>query len=142
MTYIAESAIVGPRAQIEGRARILGMARVVDTARVRDAEVVGLACIGGTAEVLRTTDYLVLGPLGSVGRMVTFYRTREQSIGVNAGCFAGTIDELRQQVEVGPDWRYSPWSDRELWAEQYEAAIELAEEWAVINEWARKGDNE
>ena len=56
------------------------------------------ASVGAGARLETTMDAVVLGPLGSENRMLTFYR---HPTGVRAatGCFDGTLDEFSKAVD-------------------------------------------
>lgn len=53
----------------------------------------------GDAEVFNTRHYCTQGPIGSRDGYVTFYRTKDNTVGVICGCFSGSIQEFVNQVE-------------------------------------------
>ena len=48
-------------------------------------------------------DYTCVKGFGTEYRNTTFYRQKDGSIGVKCGCFYGTIDEFREQVNKTRD---------------------------------------
>lgn len=88
-------------AQVCDRAFVYGNAFVGDGAQVYDnAQISGRAHVRGNANIVqngdirRSTDSLVIGPIGSRDDDTTFYRTADNSIQVSCGCFTGSIDEF------------------------------------------------
>ena len=83
-----------------GNAWIYGDAWVYGDARVSgDARVFDNAWVYGNAEVFNTRHFFVQGPIGSRDGYVTFYRTKDDTIGVRCGCFSGSLQEFVNQVE-------------------------------------------
>ena len=81
-----------------GNAWVYGDAEVYGNARVYgDDEVCGNARVYGNA------DYTCVKGFGTEYRNTTFYRQKDGSIGVKCGCFYGTIDEFREQVNKTRD---------------------------------------
>ncbi|MGF0055869.1 hypothetical protein ACQRB4_07825, partial [Peptoniphilaceae bacterium SGI.097] len=70
-------------AQVYGNAQISGRAHVH-----------GYANIAQNGDIGCSTDYLVIGPIGSRNGDTTFYRTANNSIHVVCGCFTGSIDQF------------------------------------------------
>ena len=109
-------------AWVYGNARVSGDAWVYGNARVS-----GNAQVSGDAWVSKTRHYLTVGPVGSEDRTVTICRTRaDDTTGhyVQAGCWAGTVDQLAERVA-------SAWPDlsekkRTRYRAEYEAVIALA----------------
>ena len=82
-----------------GNAWVYGDARVYGNARVYgDARVYGNARVCGDAWVCVDADYATAKGFGSVFRTTTFYRTKENQIGVRCGCFSGTLEQFREKV--------------------------------------------
>ena len=79
-------------AWVYGDARVCGNAWVYGNARV---------C--GNAWVCGDADYTCVKGFGTEYRNTTFYRQKDGSIGVKCGCFSGTIDEFREQVNKTRD---------------------------------------
>lgn len=77
-----------------GNAWICGDAKVFGNARVS-----GNAWFSGNAEVFNTRHFFVQGPIGSRDGYVTFYRTKDDTVGVRCGCFSGSLQEFVNQVE-------------------------------------------
>ena len=73
---------------------VSGDARVSDNAWVS-----GDAKVSGNARVTKTSDYMIVGPVGSRDQTTTFYKTKNDGICVSCGCFYGTIDEFEKAVE-------------------------------------------
>ncbi|MDY3987097.1 MAG: hypothetical protein SOY75_04035 [Peptoniphilaceae bacterium] len=59
----------------------------------------GNANIVQNGDIECSTDYLVIGPIGSRDDDTTFYRTANHSIHVACGCFTGSIDKFLAAVE-------------------------------------------
>lgn len=104
-----------------GNACVTGDARVDGNARVT-----GNACVNGNAEVTGdawvtdTTDYMLIGSIGSRNDFTTFFKNKGGGISVKCGCFSGTIEEFREKVKKthGADTKH---------AKVYQAAADLAE---------------
>ena len=60
--------------------------------------VTGNTRIDGNAHVKKTSDVLVVGPLGSRNSHTTFYKGRDDQIYVHCGCFLDTIDKFTDKV--------------------------------------------
>ena len=111
-------------AEVYGRAEVYGMALVNDYALVRgyaevfgNAHVYGEAFVHGHAHICGETracgymqfcgdalvtsvdDFCAMAGFGSEYRTTTAYRTKAGGIGISCGCFYGTLDEFRLQVE-------------------------------------------
>lgn len=76
--YVSDSAYVGPNAQVYGNARVRGE-----------------AWVHGSAKIKQSSDYLVIGPIGSREAFMTW--TRSDNC-VATGCFRGTVDEFLSTV--------------------------------------------
>ena len=62
-------------------------------------------------------DYLCIKGLGSCNRNTTFYKTKDNDIGVVCGCLSGTLDKFVAQVkDTHGDTKY---------AKEYLAAVEV-----------------
>ena len=115
---VAGNAWVYGNAKVYGDARVSGDARVFDNAKVYgevqvagdawvygdarvsgDAWVSGNAWVYGNAEVFNTRHFFVQGPIGSRDGYVTFYRTKDDTIGVRCGCFSGSLQKFVDRVE-------------------------------------------
>ena len=104
--WVYGNARVSENAWVYGDARVYGNARVSENAWVYgnakvygDARVSGNAWVYGNAEVFNTRHFFVQGPIGSRDGYVTFYRTKDDTIGVRCGCFSGSLQEFVNQVE-------------------------------------------
>lgn len=83
-----------------------------------DAIVHGNAKIGTFGNISSSSDYFVVGPLGSRGDFTIFYRSSEGEIMVNCGCYNDTISNFKSKVrDVHHDTIYEI---------QYNNAIEFA----------------
>ena len=108
---VRDNAFISGNARISGNAVVSGKARIGGKAVVRDNAVVsGIAVVSGEAVVegnviirgdaliLKTSDYLHMGPMGSRNAYTTVYKTEGGGIGVSCGCFTGTLDEFEAKV--------------------------------------------
>ena len=87
-------------AQVYGDARVSGNAWVYGDARVYgDAQVYGDAEVSGNARVSGNADYACIKGFGTEFRHTTFYKTKENGIGVKCGCFNGSLEQFREQVK-------------------------------------------
>ena len=94
--HVDDSAYIGPDAQVYGDAWVSGNARVYGDARVSgDARVYGDAWVSGNAQVSKSSDYLLIGPIGSRADFMTW--TRSDNC-IATGCFRGTIEEFLAAV--------------------------------------------
>ena len=122
-----------PGKHVYGSARVCGSAMVYGSAMVCGSARVCLA-----ARITNSRDYIAIGPIGSrESSTLTAWRD-VAGIGINTGCFSGTIAEfekkLRSTHEKGSVHRH-----------EYEAALALvrlrAKEWKPITK-AEKSDSE
>lgn len=96
--WVYDDARVYDDAWVYGDARVCGNASVCGNARVY-----GDAWVCGNARVYDDADYTCVKGFGTEYRNTTFYRQKDGSIGVKCGCFYGTIDEFREQVNKTRD---------------------------------------
>ena len=81
------------------RVRVYGNAWVYGSAWVcGDAWVCGNAKVCGSAKISKANDILCIAPIGSRNNTTTFFKTKDNNIGVNCGCFTGTIDDFLEAV--------------------------------------------
>ena len=66
--------------------------------QIGNAWVGGDARVGGDAEIRSSTDYLLIGPIGSRDDFVTFFRAADDGIFVKCGCFLGSLDAFLAAV--------------------------------------------
>lgn len=87
-------------ARVSGDAKVSGNAEVYGNAEVTGyAKVSGYAEVSGDAKVTGDADYTTIKGFGTEFRCTTFFRCKDKSVKVACGCFLGTIDEFRKQVE-------------------------------------------
>jgi carbonic anhydrase/acetyltransferase-like protein (isoleucine patch superfamily) len=136
--WVSDSARVYDTAQVYGSARVsdsawvYGSARVSDTAQVYgSARVYGSAWVSDSARVYDTRHVLTVGPVGSEDRHVTCHRTTDGHQ-IVAGCWTGTVEELRERVNGTP----GEWEGRDAarWRADYLAVCDLFA--GRIAEWA------
>ena len=96
--HVDDSAYIGPDAQVYGDAWVSGNAQVYGDARVSgdawvygNARVSGNARVYGDAQVSKSSDYLLIGPIGSRADFMTW--TRSDNC-IATGCFRGTVKEF------------------------------------------------
>ena len=95
-----DNAWVSGDARVFGNAKVFGNAWVSGDARVfGNARVYGDAEVSGDARVYNTRHFFVQGPIGSRDGYVTFYRTKDDTVGVRCGCFSGSLQGFVNQVE-------------------------------------------
>ena len=125
--WVTGDARVTGNAWVDGNAWVAGDACVTGNAWVTgDARVTDNACVAGNAEVTDnawvtdTTDYMLIGSIGSRNDFTTFFKNKGGGISVKCGCFSGTIEEFREKVKKthGADTKH---------AKVYQAAADLAE---------------
>ena len=106
-------------AWVSGNARVYGDAWVSGNARVSgNAWVYGDARVSGNAQIIKPTDILTVGPIGSRDATTTFFRDKSGGISVVCGCFLGTLSEFAEKVTATHgDSKH---------AKAYRAAVELA----------------
>ena len=112
------TACVTGKARVTGSARVTGKASVTDSARVMgSARVTGEACVtgnacvtgkarvtgkawvSGNARVMKSSDCITIGAIGSRNDTTTFYRGADGKIYVSCGCFNGSIDDFAAEVK-------------------------------------------
>lgn len=90
---------VSGNAQVYGNAHIAGKVIVSGNAMVYgNALVFGNASVCGNARVLRDSDVLVIGPIGSENGNLTSFKDKNGGISVNRGCFNGSLEEFEKAV--------------------------------------------
>ena len=99
------NACVSGNARVYGNACVYGNAKVSVNAEVYgNSRVCGNACVSGNAlvsgnaKVSGNADYTTISGFGTRFRTTTFFKCSDKKIRVNCGCFYGTIDEFREQV--------------------------------------------
>lgn len=103
---IYSSVVICCNAVVCGRAIVCGdLAVIRDNVWVYDnAEVYGNAilcgnsCISYNARVSSKFDYCAITGFGSMAGTTTFFKCKDGTIGVNCGCFNGTLGEFREKV--------------------------------------------
>ena len=63
------------------------------------AWVTGSAWVTGKARVMKSSDCITIGAIGSRDDTTTFYRGTDGGIYVSCGCFNGTIDDFAAEVK-------------------------------------------
>ena len=87
-------------AEVSGNAWVYGYAEVSGNAWVSGyAWVSGNARVSGDARVSGNADYACIKGFGTEFRHTTFYKTKENGIGVKCGCFNGSLEQFREQVK-------------------------------------------
>lgn len=116
---VCGNAEVCGEAWVSGNAWVFGDTKVSGNAKVfGNAKVSGNTWIFGNAKVSNTRHFFVQGPIGSRNDFVTFYRTKDDTVGVKCGCFSGSLQEFVNQVEkTHGGSRYE---------KEYKLAVELA----------------
>ena len=116
---VYEDACVYGNAHVFDNACVCGNARVYEDAYVYgNAHVFDNACVCGNAKINKISDVLCISPIGSRNGVTTFFKTKNNNIGVKCGCFTGTIDRFLEAVsETHKDNKH---------AKAYRLACELA----------------
>ena len=97
--WVSDNAWVYGVAQVSGDALVCGDAQVSGNARVYgDAQVSGDAWVYGDARVCGNGDYAYAHGFGSVNRTTTFFRLKDDGVGVRCGCFYGTLAQFRDKI--------------------------------------------
>lgn len=91
--WIYDNAKVYDSAKVFSNAKVYGSAWVCG-----DAWVCGNAKVCGSAKISKANDILCIAPIGSRNNTTTFFKTKDNNIGVNCGCFTGTIDDFLEAV--------------------------------------------
>ncbi len=105
-------------AQVHEKAKVFGAAQVYGAAQVSgEVHVRGDAIFRAQAKICETTDYLLLGPMGSRDAILTVYRTLD-GVRFATGCFDGTVAEFFEAIERT--------HGDSLYAKQYRAALMYA----------------
>ncbi len=93
-TWVYGDARVGDDARVDGSARIYGSAWVYGDARVG-----GNAQIALNADIHTTSDYIVIGPIGSQDAFLIFYRSKNNRIYVKCGRENTEIDTWLDMID-------------------------------------------
>lgn len=90
-----------------GEAWVTGKAWVTDSALVTgealvtgSARVIGNAWVSGNARIMKSSDCITIGAIGSRNDTSTFYRGADEKIYVSCGCFNGSIDDFASKVKA------------------------------------------
>lgn len=101
------AAWVTGKAWVTGAACVTGSACVMDSARVTGAawvtgaaRVTGNAWVSGNARIMKSSDCITIGAIGSRNDTSTFYRGADEKIYVSCGCFNGSIDDFASKVKA------------------------------------------
>lgn len=115
--FISDHAEVFGNAEIYSYARIYGEAMVYQNTKVHGhATIKGLTRVFGCsdiyggaefyapsmicdAKIKDTTDYQVFYNVGSQCRTLSVYKTINRGVGINCGCFFGTLEEFEKAVK-------------------------------------------
>lgn len=92
--WIRECAVVCESAKLYDSALVCSNAIVTER-----AVITGNAWITQSAAIHFTEDYATVQGFGSAYRSTTFFRTIDGGIGVQCGCFYGTLAEFRDKVK-------------------------------------------
>lgn len=92
--HISGKADIGGKASIRGAVRVYGYARICGEVDIRSN-----AIISEYADISQNSHVLTVGQIGSRNDLTTFFRDRCGSIMVSCGCFLGTLERFRKQVE-------------------------------------------
>ena len=77
---------------------------VNSTARIhRTAYVRSGAVIGSGAVIHKTTDHLVVGPIGSRSAILTLQRDDNLGVRIGTGCWSGSVDQFMARLKPIPD---------------------------------------
>lgn len=88
-------------ARIFDAAYIRGDIELYDNSRVGgEAVLLGCGRLRQGAYVTEPRDILQIGPIGSRDDFTTFFRTKDDKIGVSCGCFSGSIEEFEETVKM------------------------------------------
>lgn len=82
-------------AWVTGSAWVTGEALVTGSARV-----IGNAWVSGNARIMKSSDCITIGAIGSRNDTSTFYRGADEKIYVSCGCFNGSIDDFASKVKA------------------------------------------
>ena len=138
-TVITKNVIIGndtlheySSIKISGDTRISGNTKILsnDNIKIHDSIIFGdteihsstspISIKGNSvlvdAHITKSTDVLIIGPIGSRNSITTFYHNKDKNIMVRCGCFYGTIREFEIQVKETHE-------DNEKYLDQYLGAI-------------------
>lgn len=87
--WVTGSACVTGKALVTGEALVTGSARVI-----------GNAWVSGNARIMKSSDCITIGAIGSRNDTSTFYRGADEKIYVSCGCFNGSIDDFASKVKA------------------------------------------
>ena len=120
---IRDNAMVFDNAYVFGNAWVCDNAYVCDNAKVcNNAKVYGYAVVqcnaevGNNARICNDTDYLYINGLGDIYPTITFYKCKDNQIGVNCDFFTGNLDDFVIVLKKGKDNKYN---------KEYLAAIKM-----------------
>lgn len=98
---VTDSALVMGTACVTGKACVTGSAWVTGKACVMGkARVTGKERMTGNALVMKSSDCITIGAIGSRNDTTTFYRGADGKIYVSCGCFNGSIDDFAAKVKA------------------------------------------
>ena len=115
--FVCENACVYDNAYVYGNACVCSNAGVYGNACVFDnVWVFGNAKVGNNAYICNDSDYICIKGLGDIHLTITFYKCKDNQIGVSYDCFTGTLDDFVIVLKKGKDNKYK---------KEYLAAIEM-----------------
>ena len=110
-TMVFGRAKISEKAIVLGEARVFGDAQILEGANIFGEAVISAnAVVGGITKVCGNTrltkdamvktnlDYVTVRGFGREQRTTTFFRRQDGSVGVQCGCFYGSLQEFREQV--------------------------------------------
>lgn len=95
VAMVMDSALVTDSARVTGAAIVMNSARVTGNSWVR-----GNALVTGKARIMKSSDCITIGAIGSRNDTTTFYRGADGGIYVSCGCFSGSIDDFAAKVKA------------------------------------------
>lgn len=103
---ISDYSMVFDRARIYDRAKIRDFAIICGSSRIHgdalisaNSMIQGRAHICDNANIISKSDFVVLTGFGTRFGTTTFFKCMNGEIRVTCGCFTGSLDEFRKQVE-------------------------------------------
>lgn len=121
---VFDTAWVYGEAIVRDEATVCGDCSIAECAAIEDdAHIYGTAAVNHNANIAKDAvisdaeHFIVIGPIGSEGGTLTIYRT-ENDVGINRGCFTGTLDEFEEAVKHT--------HGKSIYGKEYKLIIKLA----------------
>ena len=138
--FVCNSTING-NAHVHGNGVMIENSYITKNACVHGVAHVCNAYIGADADIENTSDYIVVGPVGSRDSFTTAYKAVDGTVRIQCGCFNGTLAEFVRKVNKTYG-RNSIYRKKSVHYYMYKILILYLQQWRRMSEirWKRKNN--